>query len=402
MTLAYLSSTLTEEEYLEQRFKQDVGTGRTTRAAINNSKYFCLDVFKRSFTTVMEDISTEVNKSQNLDTALLFLQKLVNWSNEDHPHILMTKTVCPNQKPYFGKDVATIKGYISQMRLYMKKVAGIPITSEDVKDYKISYPPEVEKEEAEPLTNDEFRIICDNQRIFRRQMLYRVMKDAEARIGAMVQLRKKHFNLEVRPIQITFPKSIMKKKNGIAYTNIKFVAEEDEAPLLKLLSTIQDDDLVFGTGEEKGLAVNNEETAWVRVLKRVGLTEKYAHSGRYKKNIHSIKAMTFTAAEEAVSETFAHAYGDHAMYTKTYLRWSIDKKVAKFRLLEPHISIYTKTEIIADEVLEKENNLLKEKLSIHDILLGKLAEKTKLETRQLPKEDIKNIITEIMKENGLL
>ena len=40
MTLTYLSSTLSEEEYLEQRFKQAHGTGRVTKGAINNAKLY--------------------------------------------------------------------------------------------------------------------------------------------------------------------------------------------------------------------------------------------------------------------------------------------------------------------------------------------------------------------------
>jgi len=80
MALTYLSSTLSEEEYLEQRFKQAVGTGRVTRAAINNSKYFCKAEYNRELVIVMADIREEVLKTQHMDTALLFLQKLVTWS----------------------------------------------------------------------------------------------------------------------------------------------------------------------------------------------------------------------------------------------------------------------------------------------------------------------------------
>jgi hypothetical protein len=159
----------------------------------------------------------------------------------------------------------------------------------------------------------------------------------------MVQLKKKNFDTTVRPIAVTFPKSIMKKKNGIAYTNVKFVTQEDEEPLLRLLSPLNEEDIVFGTGPDKELAINNEEKAWKRLLKRLGLDEKYPHNGRLKKSIHSIKAFTFTAAVDAVNETYAHAYGDHSMYTKTYLRWSTQKKIEQFKKLEKAISIYTKT-----------------------------------------------------------
>lgn len=403
MTLSYLSSTLSEEEYLEQRFKQDKGTGRTTRAAINNAKMFCLDAFDRELITVMRDIREEVTAKQNLDTSLIFLQKLINWSAEDHPTVFMPKGILPKAQSYHAKDILTIRGYVAQMRIYMKKVVGIPISSEDVKDYKLSYPPEVEKEEAEPLLLEELRLICDNQRTFRRQMLYRVMKDCEARIGAMVQLRKKHFDTTVRPIQVTFPKSIMKKKNGIAFTNIKFVTTENEEGLLKLLDSLpSDESLVFGTGENKELAVNNEEKTWKRLVMSLGFTDKYAHNGRLKKNIHSIKAMTFTAAVDAVDETFAHAYGDHSMYTKTYLRWPLEKKIEKFRKLEPHISIYTKFEKISDETLTKENEILRKKLAAHDTLLEKLAEEKKIDTRQIPTDELKKLMVQILQENNLV
>ena len=96
------------------------------------------------------------------------------------------------------------------------------------------------------------------------------MKDFEARIGAMVQLRKRHFNIEgLRdglPIAVTFPKAIMKKKNGVAFTNVKYVIEEDEKGVLKLLEHLSDDDLVFGTTENVDLARNNEEKTWSRLV----------------------------------------------------------------------------------------------------------------------------------------
>lgn len=404
MGLSYLTSTLSEKEYLDQRFKQAAGTGRVTRAAINNSKYFCEDQFNRELIIVIRDIREEVVKTQNLDTALLFLQKLLTWSSEDHPYILTSPNACSKDGiPCYAKDTDTLKTYISQMRLYMKKVGGIPISSEDVKDYKLSYPPEKDKEEAEPLLTSEFKIICDNETNFKRRMMYRIMKDCEARIGAMVQLRKKHFNVEVRPIEVVFPKSIVKKSYGTAQTNTKYVIEEDTADILHLLSnTINDDDLVFGTNQNREQAVSNEEQVWARKVQRLGFTEKYSHNGRLKKNIHSIKAMTFTAAAEAVDLAYAHAYGDHAMYTKTYLRWTHEMKIEKFRKLEKYISIYTKTVKVSDEVLLKENDILTKKLVSYDILLDKLVDEKKLETRQIAKGDLKELMLKVLQENNII
>ena len=106
--------------------------------------------------------------------------------------------------------------------------------------------------------------------------------------------------------------------------------------------------------------------------------------------------MTFTAAEEAVGLTYAHAYGDHALYTKTYLRWNEEKKIEKFRKLEPFISVYTKIVKVHDgaEVIE-ENKKLKS-------IITKISEESKLSTRVVPKEDLKEMMVQLLKEHHII
>ena len=117
----------------------------------------------------------------------------------------------------------------------------------------------------------------------------------------MVQLRRKHFNTEVRPIEVTFPKHIMKKKNGISYTNVKYIIQEDEEDLLDYLAKFPDpESLIWGTSEIVENAVSAEEHYWQRLMVRMGYDQKYSHNSRLIKNIHSIKSLTFTAAVEAV------------------------------------------------------------------------------------------------------
>lgn len=404
MTLGYLTNTQSEEEYIALRFKQAYGTGGVTRAAINNAKLFCKDAYNRELIIVMKDIREEVESTKNLDTALVFLQNFINWAAEDHLHIMSSPTACnPEGLPYYHKDSNTILIYVSQLRLYMKKVSGIQLSSDDVKDYNLSYPPAQEKEEAEPLELEEFRLIVDNETNFRRQMLYRIMKDCEARIGAMVQLRKRNFDITVRPIQVTFPKNIVKKSNGKSTTNIKFVIAEDEKGIIKLLSKLKDDDLVFGTNENVQRATNNEQQCWAKKVQQLGFTERYAHNNHLKKNIHAIKAMTFTAAEEHVNITFAHAYGDHTLYTKTYLRWNLEKKVAKFRQLEPHISVYQTVKIVHDAPeLFAEKEHLKKKLSKHDDLLEKISQQVRESTAAPLTSDVKKIFKTLLREHNLI
>jgi len=137
-TMTYLKSTLSLEEYLELRTKQDKGTGRLTKGAVSNAKLFCQDQYQKEFITVLSDMRDHVLETHQLDVCLLFLQKLVYWMAEPHLHLRMTPSaICKQGVPCIAKDVVTIKGYIAQIRLVMKKVGGIPISSEDVKDYRL-------------------------------------------------------------------------------------------------------------------------------------------------------------------------------------------------------------------------------------------------------------------------
>ncbi len=414
MALEYLKTRLSLEEYLELRSKQDKGTGRLTHSAVTNAKLFCQDQYKKEFVTVLADMRDEVRSSPMLDVGccLIFLQKLIFWMAEPHLDLRMTPNpISKDGVPCDSKDVDSIHGYVAQIRLVMKKVGGIPISSDDTKDYHFSYPPPVDKEEPEPMTLEELRLICDNQKNFKRQMLYRCKKDFEARIRAMVQLRKRHFvttgYLESKgeiPITVTFPKSIMKKKNGISFTNKKYVIEENAKGVLKLLEQLEDDDLVFGTNENVDLAVNNEEKTWNRLVKSLGFTAKYKHNKRLKKNIHSIKSLTFTAARKAVDTDYANAYGDHAAYCKTYLRLSDEEKIDYFKRLEPFITMYTKTVKIHDsDELYQQNKDLKNQLANNDIKYEKLSEEIKSIKRkslnyQVPEEQVLEMFEKFLKD----
>lgn len=386
MALEIIRKRLTLDEYVTQRKNQDKGTGKITKATITNAELFCMDQYNLEFTSVMTELREDYVKSRDVEASLVFLQKFINWMSEPHLDLRMTPNVIhKNGAKCIAKDVTSIRGYVIQTRLILRKVGGIKISTEDVKDYNLSYPKPIEKELPIPLSLDEFRLICDTQQNFRRKMLYLIKKDCEARIGAMVQLRKKWFNTNTRPIQVTFPASIMKKKNGISFTNIKYVIKENEKGLLKLLDQYSDEDLVFGNNEKVEYAENNEQRAWCRLLEKLGMDERYKHSGKLKKGLHSIKALTFTAARKAVDLDYAHAYGDHADYCKNYLRLSDEEKIDYFKRLEPFISIYTKTvEIHDNEKLHKENMEMKKKFANYDVLIEKLSEE--LHDIQMAKE----------------
>lgn len=414
--VSYLQSRLTLEEYLEMRYKQDKGTGRLSSSAASNAYLFCMDQFNRSFVEVMKDMKSQFDETNQIDTVLLFLQKFVTWMHEPHLDLLMQANCTNNGTPCVAKRNASIRGYIAQTRLILKKVSGISISSEDVKDYGLSYPDEEEAEEVEPFTKEELKMFIDKAYTFRRKVMYRCIKDFESRIGATVQLVKKDFNTKVRPIAVTFRKGIMKKKNGIAYTNVKYVTEEDTDVVLQLLDMCESENsLVFGTSENIELAKNNEEKAFARMADLMGMGDRYSHNNRRKKNLHSIKSMTFTIAREAVDLDYANAYGDHVEYCRNYLRQNDEKKISYFRKMEPYLALYTKIKVVTDDketkqknsILEEQNKKLEEQNIRLEKQINKIAEnqsdmssKLKHGSKMKLSPEVKGKIEDILKEYG--
>lgn len=394
---------LSEEEYLSQRDKQNPRTGDNTRTAVHNFKLFCKDVLKIEYIEVIDALRKMEDYREQESKSLIVLQRFCNWLAIDHLEIFMHSNGTRPPMACRKKDLDTVKGYVVQMRIYIRKVAGVRLTAEDMADF-ITYPAPTEKEEKVPLLATELRKICRFASP-KRSLLYRVMKDCEARIGAMVQLRVKHFNTEVRPIQVFFPKHIMKKKKGVSASNTKYITQEDEDDLLEYLSTFSDPEaLVFGTSEKPLSALHAEERSWSRLMysKHVNFTQRYKHSGFLIKSMHTIKAFTFTAAVEAVNETYAHAYGDHWQYTQTYLRWTDERKLEKFRLLEPHLSLYSKYEKVTDSDLIEENKTLNQKLTDHDKILEKLVSKETEKSEVKMDYKTKELMLQLLKENKLI
>ena len=397
MALSYISNTITEDEYFQQRGSRSKDTASQLQSTLTNVKIFTVDSFKRDFYIVMADLKRESERSQSVETALVFMQKFVTWLHAEHPGLTIKANQHGDTKPFAPKSSGTTRNYVGQLRKYLKRVGGIPVSSEDVADYVI-YPMDEEREEAEPLDPKDLRIIIDNQKSFRRKMLYKITKDTCSRIRAMCMLRRENVNIDVRPIEITFPKHIMKGKKR---TVIKYVTEENETDFLRFLEDFTDPRaLLFGTNKVGKIAATTEQKIWNKLVKKLGYPETYRHSGRLKKNIHSIKAFTETAAEEAVDAFYANAYGDHENYLAQYIRWSYEKKMRKFRAMEKLINLYTTVkEVHDDEELAQENQFLKSKISDIEDQIKLLAEEKKDSTKVKLSSDQVDHIRKILKDS---
>lgn len=401
------TDTLTHDDYMALRNGQSEGTGSVINSALKNLSIFLKESYDKEMHDAIAALKVDYKNTQSIGKGLALMQNYVNFITTPHPGLMTPANNQGDLRPWVKKSESSTHNYLAQIRLYLMHVAGIYIPADRVAK-RITIPFDEEGEEAEALLPSELRRIIDNQGSFRRQMMYRIMKDTCSRIAAMCGLRKRNFDtvdfFESKgkiPIKVIFPAKIMKKKNGKSVTVTKFVSKENEEAILALLERYGDDDLVFVDNENLRLAAKNEGVRWSTLVKKLGFTEVYEHNGRLKKNPHSIKAMTETAAEEAVDEAYANAYGDHKRYLPQYIRWSLEKKVAKFRAMEPLIALYT-TKITNDPKIVDENNHLKSKLDSYDVALKKLSEKTKEETSQIPDAKLKKLFEEILRENHVI
>jgi len=365
--VSYIKETQTRDEFLQRAKERSRDSFSVRNGMLVNFDRFALDKYgKKTIDEILHDLKKEYDKNRNVTKALKVLQEYVDFLNKDHPNIKVDvngkgKTFKPLKK----KSVGTIIQYKSEARLYVRFVGGIKIDNDDVSEFVV-LPIDESDDEVEPLTKEEFRLILDNAATPKRKTMYMTKKDTGARIMAMVQLRKKHFDMTKDPPVVTFPKGIMKRaKDGTARTAKKFLSKETTPGVNLLLKNIGDEDLVFGTSENKYNARQNEIISWNNRLKKMGLDEKYPN-GRIKKNIHSIKAFCTTQCKEATKDIdYANAYTDHRGYLAQYIRLSEKDKIAKFRQCEPYLSLY-ETSIIVDETEELKG--IKEKLEKFEML----------------------------------
>ncbi len=389
--MSYIKETQTRDEFLQRAKDRSRDSFSVRNGMLVNFDRFALDKYgKKTIDEILHDLKKEYDKNRNVTKALKVLQEYVDFLNKDHPNIKVDvngkgKTF----KPLMKKSVGTITQYRSMARLYIRFVGGIKIDNDDVSQFVV-LPIDESDEEAEPLTKEEFRLILDHAATPKRKTMYMVKKDTGQRIGAMVRLRKKHFDMTKDPPVVTFPKSITKRTRGIMPKTAKrFLSKETMPGVNALLKNLNDDDLVFGTSENWYNARQNEIISWNSRIKKLGLDEKYQSNGRLKKNIHSIKAFCTTQCKEATKDIdYANAYTDHKGYLPQYIRLTDKEKIQKFRQCEPFLALY-ETNIIVDgteelkgikEKLEKFEMLDKLLQSIEQPKLEKLVESIKKQT----------------------
>ena len=139
----------------------------------------------------------------------------------------------------------------------------------------------------------------------------------------------------------------------------------ENTPLIRqICEGLAPGDLIFTDNSNVEAAANNEEGVWITMINNLGLTQRYSHNGRFKKNIHSMQAYVSTMIYDTTRDNdYAHAYIGHSAYLKQYMRKSPEMREKMFLEVEPALRIMAINQPTSDD---KDNRirsiLLKQKM----------------------------------------
>ncbi len=307
--------------------------------ATQQATKYALDKFER--------FAREKQKSTTEDLVLKFqtdneyaydiLQLWINWLGS-------------GEKPIQPR---TVRFYFSAVRKYLY-YRGVKFQDYDISQ-NLTFP-KIAEIDKHGLTLKEIKMILDNMRP-KKKALFLTQLSSGMRIGEVVQLRKKDFDLSKSRICIRLSASITKLRRA----RVTFISKEAEMYVKPILEKINDNDLVFGTNDNFVKARQNEIKILVKVLHDLGLDQK-DENGNSLISTHSFRAYFITKVSR-LDHNLAKLYAGQKGYLLQYDRIDIDEKLEKYIEFEPELLIY-ETPFKDEELLK-----MKEKLNyVYDVL----------------------------------
>ena len=312
----------TRTSFMEKISSKDPLTQRGYVIGLNNFDNFCMEKFGKA------DYISELKKC-NDDQIYDCLQALINWNNSLAPR--------------------TVTNYFSKVKKYLH-YRGIKLHPQDVKE-ELDFKSRID-EELYPLSIENiqaiFKAIPYNHKVALLCELSGLL-----RIGETVQLRKRHLIISKENIIVKIPANIAKFKKG----HTTFFSKEASKLLRPILRRKEDNDLVFGTNENKTFAELNSEQTLRRTLRKIGLDMKYESTGRFMINTHSFRAYGITKISRH-DPNFAKKLAGQKGYLLQYDRMTDEEKLELYQKLEIDLIIDT-TEKQKAEIKKLENDKTK-------------------------------------------
>lgn len=210
---------------------------------------------------------------------------------------------------------------------------GIELTNLQVKkNIKL---PKRQKEELYPLSKEELRKIVDVASL-KRKSLYLTQSSSGARIGELLQVRKKD-------IDTSKERWIIKLRSETTKTKVArstFMSKEAMKYTKQILESKKDNDLVWAVNRNVLHAETTEQRCLRGYLKQVGIYKIYEKTGVSKITTHSLRAFFFTHAVRIHGENYANKLTGHAGYLMEYDRYDMKQKLEMYLKLEPELLAY--------------------------------------------------------------
>ena len=381
--MSYIQETNTREEYLNS--KSAINTRKMAESSLAQFGRFTKLEYHKTPEEIISDLKEDDKALEKIYTVL---NKWITWLGQDHPEIITYLGKYKNIKKTFKAiHPNTQKQYLNHIKGFLEDVGGFDINNRRLK--KRVRLPKAEEENPEQITKEEVRILLDNCTSSKKKTMFMLMKDSGMRIGEVLQLKKKDFDMTKTPIEIHIPSFATKTKKS----RITFVTRETRPILQRRLNQLNPDELVFGTNDDVRTSVNTEISKFDYIRNKIGNTcprflEKYDSNDRYKISLHSLRSFTATQCAEAVDESFAHGIIGHKKYLGQYIR-NQDKLAEKYLKSESYLMVYEKEVVVEhdEEInniqaqLNKQGRLIQELLAITDEKTLLLKQNSELQKR---------------------
>ena len=345
--MSYLETRISRKEFIETR------GAKNTQANANNSlrlfDYFCTHQFQKDGDEIILEIQQAIEKDNNFERMFRLCNSFVKWLSEAHPDVKITYNRWTSHvKKHHPSSIRLQLGFLRQ---YLEEYGQLEF-SERRFQRVVKLPRQIE-EEPEPFTKDEIRSFIEAVTP-KRRALYMMLKDSAMRIGEAVQLRKRDIDLTTNPVTITIQANYTKTKKG----RTTHVTRETRKFIEKILENKRDDEIIFGSNAGVKQSVNNEIRIFARARERIKENARYESNGRFKKNLHSLRAYCATQLAEIYGEEFAHGFIGHKGYLKQYIR-NKDKLAEKYLRAENQLMIYETVEVVENSI---SSEMIKERI----------------------------------------
>jgi len=295
-----------ENKQIEKtELSQSANTIRTNQHNIRNFEHFCQSKFNSNSNEIMLDASKD-----GKDGIIAVLQAWINWNLE--------RKVLPR----------SIRSMASAIKTKFYENGGIILNKEDMKNLKFG---KILKEARGIMTADMIENLI-NHADKKRKAQYMLQSCTAMRIGELLQLKKKHFDLSKDRIQV----NISAKMTKSGESRITFVSKECEKLLLPILKKLNDNDIVFPN------KIASEQHAFRRISENAGYTEEYEITGRAKISTHTLRAYAITQMNKLNLFGFGHIIAGHGFYMKTYNRNTPEQLLEDYIKAEKYLQVFNR------------------------------------------------------------